>query len=132
MKYIKIYEEFEFPGYSGKQIEIYTSSHYTSEEKNKKAFTQLYDLLLDEKLNQYFNLFNQEELILDDTNGLISIIDNTDDSFTYVDMMTLNNFIRKYIKYDDNIIIYIGGVSFIHISNIEKYKKYISIDDFNI
>ena len=121
MKHLKLYEDFSFPGYGGEKIEI-----------NKESFSKLNDLLFDEDLNPYFDLFNEEQLYLDDMNNFIGIYDKAEEEdFDYIDMMILNNFIRDYLVEKDTGII-IGSFHFEDYSDVDAYKKKVKSQEFNL
>jgi len=137
MKHIKLYEDFKIPdlsGYDGEKIEYFTGSHTSNTERNRKSNNKLYDLLYNEDLNPYFDLFNGEELSLDvsNTEGFIGIYDDAEEEdFDYSDMLVLNNFIRDYLV-DKSITIIIGDYHFSDYKDIDEYKKQVKSKEFNL
>lgn len=101
-------------------IKIYTGSHYLNKERNRQAFKELNTLLLSNK-NPHQELFQTEELFLDDTDGFISIIPSCREAFyskenkvTYKDLRELAWFIFDNVNCDEDLYVYIGGDLFIH------------------
>jgi len=128
MKHILLFETYFWDddryddGDKNRTIEIFTGTNSSNKERNNESFEKLNDLLLSEK-NPYYDLFNQENLYLDDTDGFIGIIDNAEEEdFDYVDMMKLNNFIRDHLKNDVNVVI--GTYYFEKYFSEEDIKKY--------
>ena len=101
-------------------IKIYTSSHYLNKERNRQAFKELNTLLLGSK-NPYQKVFQTEELVLDDTDGFISIVPSCREAFyskenkvTYKDLRELAWFIFDNVDCDGDLSVYIGGDLFIN------------------
>ena len=99
-------------------IRIDTSSHYLAKEHNKGAFYELNSLLLSEK-NPYQELFQTEELFLDNIDGFISIVPSCKSAFyskdnpiTYDDLEKLADFIWDNIEFYGTLYIYIGDYIF--------------------
>lgn len=96
-------------------INISTSSHTSSKEINRDAFSELNDLLLS-KENPYFNYFNEEMLLLDDTDGFVSIVTSSyiyDDEITEELAKWINDFVRSNLfPSSRDIFIYVGSYIF--------------------
>jgi hypothetical protein len=95
-------------------IKIYTGSHYLNKERNRQAFKELNSLLLSSE-NPYQGLFQTENLILDDTDGFVSIqptcrdIFYSKDTFATIDMCVgLTDFIKNNVECDGVLSVYIG------------------------
>lgn len=107
MKYLKTFENLD-----NDKIEISTSSHPSSKEKNKEAFTKLNNLLLSEE-NPHYDVFNTEELYLDDTDGLISLVPSSHVTFDMSEKKakSIAEYIRKHLSNKD-ITIFVASYIF--------------------
>ena len=120
MKYINLFEDF-------KNMCIFRNQHFNNSDTNIAYFNEFNELLLSDE-NPYVNLFKKEDLYLDMVDGFISIRCNI--KMDYVDMLILNNFIRKHAgdrklsHFSDVVEIIIGTYSFKKYYTDEEITKY--------
>lgn len=74
---------------------------------NRSQFDKINDLLLD-KDNPCFELFNEETLFLDSTDGFISIVQSDEDCITKEEAELIADYLFKNILFDGETFIYIG------------------------
>lgn len=107
-KYIKTFENYSND--DNNKIEIRTGSHSSNRDINKKAFSKLNNLLLS-KENPHFDLFNEEELYLDDVDGIVSIVPSSHIYKVNPDVASeINDFILDNLT--NNVWVYIGPYIF--------------------
>ncbi len=87
---------------------IYTGSHCQNSINNREAFSKINDLLLDKK-NPYYDIFNEEKLFLDDTNGFLSIIQSSGlYNFSEKICEGIYEYILENVGFDGETFVYIG------------------------
>jgi len=117
---MKLFEDF-------KNRSIFNNQHLNNRDTNMSFFHEFNELLLSDK-NPYVSLFKNEDLYLDMVDGFISIRCNI--KMNYVDMLILNNFIRKHVgnrklsHWSDVVEIIIGTYSFKRYYTDEEITKY--------
>jgi hypothetical protein len=90
------------------KIEILTGSHPICKQHNQGVFKEINNLLLSEE-NPLYKKFNEEDLWLDDTDGLISIVSNSyTKGITANQFNKVKNYLLNFIK-EGEFFIYIQG-----------------------
>ena len=95
------------------KVTIHTGSHYKNTERNREARKELSKLLFSEN-NPLQEEFNRERLILDDTDGLISVISTS--RYSVPDersCIRLNDYIRKVAEPSGKeMFVFVGPYTF--------------------
>jgi len=94
------------------QIEILSGSHTSIPSHNHEAYDDVSELLLSDE-NPYKDIFQEETLFLDSTDGYIGIEYHTyidlDDYMDYKELTEFVNWLREKVKVDS---IYVGDFVF--------------------
>lgn len=94
------------------KIDIKTGSHVSNKEHNREQYEVVKNILFD-KSNPHRNLFEEEELFLDDTNGLISIIEYTYSDIDREAAKEIYEYLKSNFKENmDKILVFIGSHTF--------------------
>lgn len=113
----------------GGVITIGSSSHYTQEAENKKAFNLLNDKLISDKSNPLYDEFQEEKLYLDDTNGFVSIVGSVYDDYMPTDeeLKDFTDYLKGFLSMDSKIYIKDRIIDY---NNYLKYESMDSYDEF--
>jgi len=122
----KLNEEFIYVNDIEDEIPvIYVGSHSSYSSSNQESFDKIYKLFVENKHNPLYKEFQEEILMLDDTDGIISIISYDVDYI--VPKRTLRNFIdyvNTHIGFSNDTNMYIGDNHIIKMNyNLDKFNK---------